>query len=160
MRVLHQVAATPLEGEALQREKTGVTLRQLRQREASQAGNKAKRWTAYAREKGTGKVVGYTEIFWSPFEPQTIDQGMTCVLPEHRNRGLGRWLKAALLGSVLDEYPQVERVRTGNGTNNAPMLKINRELGFSARLMRKDWQVDLGQVLSYLAAPETAPARS
>lgn len=132
-----------------------VTPTQLRQKEASLQGDKADRWTVYVRERETKGLVGYTEVVWSPFEPDTLDQGMTCVLPEYRNRGLGRWMKAAMLVAVVRERPEVRRVRTGNATTNAPMLKINHELGFRPRLTRKDWQIDLEQVLTYL---EQGPA--
>lgn len=156
MCALHQVAAIPLEGVTLKREEARITPGQLRQKEASLGKDKTERWTTYVREGATKRVVGYTEVVWSPFEPRVVDQGMTCVLPEYRNRGLGRWVKAAMLESVIGEHPEVKRVRTGNATTNAPMLKINHELGFSSRMTRKDWQVDLVQVLSYLERPKTA----
>ena len=159
MCALHQVFEVPLAGETLRRKGAQITAQQLRQREASLEKDQCERCTAYVREKATGKVVGYTEIIWSPFEPPVVEQGMTCVLPDYRNHGLGRWIKAALLESVIDERPEVQRVRTGNATTNTPMLKINRELGFSSRMIRKDWQIDLSQVQSYLEQPTTTASQ-
>ena len=127
-----------------------VTSEQLRQKESSLHEGKTERWTVYARERETERLVGYTEVGWSPFEPGTLNQWMTCVLPEYRNRGLGRWMKASMLEAVVRERPQVKHVRAGNATTNAPILKINHEMGFRPYLTRKDWQVDLEQVLTYL----------
>lgn len=126
------------------------TKEQLRQIEASLAEEKTERWTIYVREKKTGNLAGYTEVFWSPFEPETLYQGDTGVFPEYRGRGLGKWLKAAMLEKVLRDRPQVKRVRTGNATSNAPMLKINYELGFRPYKQWTTWQVELEKVLEYL----------
>ena len=49
---------------------------------------------------------------WNPNRPELLGQGMTGVFPQYRNRGLGRWLKAAMLDKVLKERPQVKYVRT------------------------------------------------
>ncbi len=128
------------------------TAEQLRQREASLAQRKTERWTMYAREIKTGRLAGYTEVFWGPFEPETLYQGDTGVFPQYRNQGLGRWLKAAMLEKVLRDRPQVKRVRTGNANSNAPMLKINYELGFKPYKSWSTWQVELDRVLEYLAS--------
>ncbi len=132
------------------------TPEQLRQVEASLAERKTERCTIYVREKKTGRLAGYTEVFWSPFEPETLYQGDTGVFPEYRGHGLGRWLKAAMLEKVLKERPQVKRVRTGNANSNAPMLKINYELGFKPYKSWTTWQVELGKVQEYLKSSERA----
>lgn len=131
------------------------TPEQLRQIEASLAERKTERCTLYAREKQTGKLAGYTEVFWSPFEPETLYQGDTGVFPEYRGHGLGRWLKAAMLEKVLHDRPQVKRVRTGNANSNAPMLKINFEMGFKPYKQWTTWQVELDKVLEYLKSSES-----
>lgn len=127
------------------------TVEELRQQEASLAQRKIERWTMYARDVKTGQLAGYTEVFWSPFEPETLYQGDTGVFPQYRNHGLGRWLKAAMLEKVLRDRPQVKRIRTGNANSNAPMLKINYELGFKPYKSWTTWQVELDRVLEYLA---------
>lgn len=108
------------------------------------------RWTMVARERATGRFAGFTEVIWHPNRPRLLQQEGTGVLPEFQNRGLGRWLKAAMLEKVLRERPQVTKVRTGNADLNAPMLKINRELGFRPYLSSYVWQVELPQVEAYL----------
>jgi mycothiol synthase len=128
------------------------TKEQLRQIEASLAERQTERWTIFVRERKTGNLAGYTEVFWSPFEPETLYQGDTGVFPEYRGRGLGKWLKAAMLEKVLRDRPQVKRVRTGNANSNVPMLKINYELGFKPYKTWTTWQVELERILEYLKA--------
>jgi len=154
MCALHEAAAVPLSSENLEREDAVATPDHLRRREAALEAQNAERWTAYVRARDTREVVGYTEVIWNPLVPETLDQGMTCVLPEYRNRGLGRAIKAAMLDAVMRERPTVRRVLTGNETTNAPMLKINHELGFLPLFIRKDWQIGVEQVITYLAEAE------
>jgi GNAT superfamily N-acetyltransferase len=106
----------------------------------------------YVRERDTGRFAGMTEVTWHPNRPEIINQGMTAVFPQDQGRGLGRWLKAAMLEKILRERPQARWVRTGNADSNAAMLKINRELGFVPYESHYVWQVETDQVEGYLAA--------
>jgi len=108
------------------------------------------RWALYARETATGRLAGFTAVFWHPDRPHILGQGDTGVFPEYRGFGLGRWLKAAMLEKVLRERPQVTVVRTGNADSNAGMLKINHELGFKPFIAECFWQVERTQVEAYL----------
>jgi GNAT superfamily N-acetyltransferase len=87
-------------------------------------------WTVAARHDETGQLAGYTALFFPKHRPWYAEQGDTGVDPAHRNKGLGRWLKAANLLRLLDERPEVRAVDTGNATSNEPMLNINVALGF------------------------------
>jgi GNAT superfamily N-acetyltransferase len=122
----------------------------LRQIDAAMLQRGDDRWTMYVRETATGAIAGYTEVYWRPERPETLGQGDTAVFPQYRNRGLGRWLKAAMLEKVLPERPQVKRIRTGNADSNAAMLKINTEMGFKPYKSWLNWQVDLERVIDYL----------
>lgn len=127
-----------------------ITGEQLRQIEANLAAQDVTRWTLYVQEKATGKLAGYTEMMFLPERPAVASQGDTGVFPEYRGKGLGRWLKAAMLARVVAERPSVHFVRTGNADSNAAMLKINRELGFQPYLSQTIWQVETAKVRAYL----------
>ncbi len=89
---------------------------------------------AVTQEKD-GRLSGLTTMGYLRDEKTMIHQYMTGVKDIHRGRGLGKWLKAAMLLRVREEYPQVKVVITGNATSNAAMLSINERLGF--RLYRE-----------------------
>jgi len=122
----------------------------LRQMEKSARERGSQRWSLYVRERATGKFAGFTEVFWHPNRPQIVQQAGTGVFPAQRGRGLGRWLKAAMLDKILHERPQARFVRTGNADSNAAMLKINRELGFQPYLSQVVWQVETARVIEYV----------
>jgi GNAT superfamily N-acetyltransferase len=126
------------------------TAEQLRQDEQSLFARGYERWTLYVRELETGAFAGYTEVFWNPNRPGIIGQGMTGVFPDYRNKGLGRWLKAEMLQMILERRPQAKWIRTGNADMNAPMLKINNELGFKPYIAECVWQVETDKVADYL----------
>jgi GNAT superfamily N-acetyltransferase len=127
-----------------------MTPEQLRQMETNIFARGGQRWTFYAIDRESGKFAGYTETVWNPNRPEILSQDMTGVFPQYRNKGLGRWLKAAMLDKVIKERPQVKYVRTGNADSNAAMLKINHELGFKPYMASAIWQVELDKVREYL----------
>jgi GNAT superfamily N-acetyltransferase len=127
-----------------------MTPEQLRQTEQQLFARGSQRWTFYVIDKANGKFAGYTETIWNPNRPEILLQDMTGVFLEYRNRGLGRWLKAAMLDKVFKERPQVKYVRTGNADSNAAMLKINNELGFQPYMANIFWQIEIERILAYL----------
>jgi mycothiol synthase len=136
----------------LELEDEHLTPELLRESNAVMARRGDERWTIFLRDPATGKIAGYTEVWWHSERPEMLYQDDTAVLAEYQNRGLGRWLKAAMLEKVLRDRPQVRRIRTGNADCNAPMLKINTELGFKPYRSHIEWQVEVEKVAAYLAS--------
>ena len=65
-----------------------------------------------------------------PARPEIGNQGDTAVVPRHRGRGLGRWLKAANLEAVRRAHSKLRSVYTYNAASNRWMLDINVAMGF------------------------------
>ncbi|WP_424952363.1 N-acetyltransferase family protein [Deinococcus sp.] len=93
------------------------------------------------------ELVGYTEVFWHPERAVLVFQGATGVRPDHRQQGLGKWLKAAVLQDLPQHNPAGQRMRTGNAHSNAAMLGINRALGFAPAFGRTEWQGQTEELL-------------
>ncbi|HEY5731634.1 MAG TPA: GNAT family N-acetyltransferase [Anaerolineales bacterium] len=108
------------------------------------------RWTLYITDRSNKKIAGLTEVIWNPNRKMILQQGFTGVYPAYRSKGLGRWLKAEMIQKVLRERPDVEYIRTGNANSNAPMLKINIEMGFKPYIANTIWQVETDKVEKYL----------
>ncbi len=81
--------------------------------------------TAMTRE-ADGDISGLTEMWYLPGEESLIRQGMTGVRELYRGRGLGKWLKAAMLLRIREEFPKVKVVVTGNASSNAAIGKAGR----------------------------------
>jgi RimJ/RimL family protein N-acetyltransferase len=88
-----------------------------------------------------GVISGITNLEYAPFRPKMVHQGFTGVRPDARRRGLGKWLKAAMLTHVHELYPEVEVVVTDNAGSNVPMLAINTKLGFKQFLTASEYQM-------------------
>ena len=88
-----------------------------------------------------GVISGITDMEYVPYRPTLINQGFTGVRPDARRRGLGKWLKAAMLTHIHELYPDVEVVVTGNAGSNVPMLAINNQLGFKQFLTGSEYQM-------------------
>jgi len=105
-----------------------------------------------AVHRPTGKLAGFTQINTLDLEPDLAWQWDTGVDPSHRNRGLGRWLKAAMIERVVEEFPLVRRVDTFNAGSNEPMLAINVEMGFRPIHIARAWQGSLATARERLGA--------
>ncbi|MBW3555851.1 MAG: GNAT family N-acetyltransferase [Actinobacteria bacterium] len=98
-------------------------------------------WTLVARHDATDGLVGYTEFVFPPHDPTVVWQEATVVDPTHRDRGIGRWLKAVNCLRLMDERPDVRYVDTWNAFSNAPMLGINNAMGFQVVKSYSDYQI-------------------
>ncbi|WP_413336292.1 N-acetyltransferase family protein [Brevibacterium sp. GP-SGM9] len=78
------------------------------------------------------RAVGYTEIMVSRDQPDIVIQEDTLVDRAHRGRGIGRALKVANMRQLQDvpEAAAGKWIQTYTATGNAPMLALNRDLGF------------------------------
>lgn len=88
----------------------------------------------------TGQAAGMTKIYAQRYDPAVAEQDDTVVHPEHRNRGLGRWLKAANILAVIEEFGDLEVIYTGNADSNEAMLNINEAMGFERAATFVAWQ--------------------
>lgn len=88
-------------------------------------------------------ISGITDTTWADFRRKIIHQQFTGVRPGARGRGIGKWIKAAMLLHLRELYPDAEWVSTENAGSNAPMLKINRALGFKAYRNGTAYQMSL-----------------
>jgi GNAT superfamily N-acetyltransferase len=88
-----------------------------------------------------GVISGITDLFYAPHKVNLINQGFTGVRPDARGRGLGKWLKAAMLEHARKLHPQLEWVQTENAGSNAPMLGINHTLGFKTYREGSEYQM-------------------
>ncbi len=116
-----------------------------------QARKTGRTWiTATVREQD-GDIAGLTEVIYESSTPTIMHQDLTGVQEKYRGRGLGKWLKGAMLLKIRDEYPEVEIVSTSNATSNEPMLAINEKIGFRLKQETYMFQVDLQKVKEYLS---------
>ena len=125
-----------------------MTPDRYREGEEKALANGDSSWRLIARHRPTGELAGFTELFFVPYSDEVAWQGWTAVHPEHRNRGLGRWVKAANCLRLMDERPKVRFVDTWNAFSNAPMLGINIEMGFELLRGYNDWQAPTERLAS------------
>lgn len=127
----------------------------LREIDASITARGLGRWLLAARRKGGDEIAGYTELYFDPAAPARAHQGDTAVLRAHRQKGLGRWLKAVMLERLLSDRPEVEVVRTANAVTNAPMLRINEALGFAPYDRSEIWQIEVDRADAFARGEAT-----
>jgi GNAT superfamily N-acetyltransferase len=106
------------------------TLERVEQSEAAKERAGSDWWTMAVRHRASGALAGYTRLVFSGQRPDVAFQAWTAVHPDHRGRGLARWLKAAMVERVVEERSAVRRIDTDNATTNRAMLAINVAMGF------------------------------
>ncbi len=105
----------------------------------------------YVAYEPDGSIAGMTDIQFTPAQPDRIHQRFTGVRPDTRGRGLGKWLKAAMLEYIRRSYPDAHWVVTGNANSNDPMLAINRQLGFKTHKGGRTYQISRDELAARLA---------
>jgi GNAT superfamily N-acetyltransferase len=93
-----------------------------------------------AIHEASGEVVGFTEVELWRWTPALSEQADTAVVAAHRGRGLGLWLKAAMLRQLQQARPDVTGLLTGNAASNTHMLRINVRLGYRPYVRLIEWQ--------------------
>jgi mycothiol synthase len=88
-----------------------------------------------------GAISAITDTSWAPHRAAIIEQRFTGVRPDARGRGLGKWIKAAMLAHLHVLYPDAQWVATENAGSNAPMLAINKKLGFKQYRAGTEYQI-------------------
>lgn len=91
--------------------------------------SKIERIILCAREHDT-TLIGMTDLYYSKTKPTHAKVSLTGVRCEFQGRGLGKWLKAAMMLDIREHYPDVKFVDADNFINNRPVLNINNRMGF------------------------------
>jgi len=82
-------------------------------------------------EKKSNRMIGLTNVSFYTKGSGYARQGISGILPEYRNRGLCKYLKAAMLKKLLKDHPEILKgIRTAVNNNNYPILKITKLMGF------------------------------
>jgi GNAT superfamily N-acetyltransferase len=84
---------------------------------------------AAARRTSDGILGGYTLVHLA-HDADYVVQDDTLVMPDHRGHGLGMALKTSVLRILAAEHPERRIIHTWNAVENAPMQRINHQLGF------------------------------
>jgi mycothiol synthase len=146
--VAYDAMNTAPRGEAM--EDWHSTPEQIREFDRSRKAAGRLRRLLLAIDAATGETAGYTEMGYDPLVPHLLAQAGTAVIPAHRGRGIGKWLKATMLERVLREWPGATLVRTGNADANAPMLAINKRLGFRPTWASIVYEVKIADARRYV----------
>lgn len=87
-----------------------------------------------------GRLAAYTQMGGGSGNPGRLYQWDTFVRPEHRGRRLGMAVKVPNLRSLQADLDQPAVLHTWNAPENAPMIAVNRHLGFRAIARRTNWE--------------------
>jgi GNAT superfamily N-acetyltransferase len=99
-----------------------------------------------------GAVIAMSEAAWDSRRPQIANQIFTAIARPWRRRGLARAVKAALMRQIRSANPGVREVRTFNADSNAPILAVNRRLGFTMLRRHVDYQITRAELDAKLRA--------
>ncbi|MGW0588811.1 N-acetyltransferase family protein [Streptosporangium sp. NPDC002607] len=99
--------------------------------------------TVVAIDESDGSIAGFTELV-VPGDGKGDGQHYgTGVLPEHRGRGLARWMKAEMIRQVRERYPDLGGLLADTADSNTHMRAVNDSLGYRPTHKTFQYQLDL-----------------
>lgn len=119
------------------------TVERVRAHEADVQRRGSESRVVVAVDESTGAIAGLTEIQLRPSQPALAYQQDTAVLPKYRGRGLGRFVKAAMMRWLMEERPTVERILTNTDATNVHMIRINHEIGYVTDSVMADVEAEV-----------------
>ncbi|WP_255221223.1 hypothetical protein [Variovorax boronicumulans] len=97
------------------------------------------------------EVVAVCDASWNQLYPDRMFQRLTGVARHWRGKGLAKGVKAIMLQLVRERHPEVVMAVTQNAEVNAPMLAINRQLGFAAHRHDGAYQIGTESLRAFLS---------
>jgi GNAT superfamily N-acetyltransferase len=99
--------------------------------------------TVAAVDEADGTIAGFSELVVTGAGPADAQHYGTGVLPEHRGRGLARWMKAEAIRHTRARHPEVPGLLTDTADSNVVMRRINDDLGYAPTHRSVLYQLDL-----------------
>jgi GNAT superfamily N-acetyltransferase len=96
-----------------------------------------------AREDGSGRLAGFTDLTATAGRCEVGYQWSTVVDRAHRGHRLGLLMKAVNLQRLVAELPYVKYLNTWNAEDNPHMVAVNETLGFRAMESWTEWGIEL-----------------
>lgn len=108
------------------------------------------------------EVAAVCDASWNQLYPDRMFQRLTGVARNWRGKGLAKGVKALMLQLVRERHPEVVMAVTQNAEVNAPMLAINRQLGFVPHRHDGAYQIGTESLRAFLSArsPASREART
>ena len=108
------------------------------------------------------EVAAVCDASWNQLYPDRMFQRLTGVARHWRGKGLAKGVKALMLQLVRERHPEVVMAVTQNAEVNAPMLAINRQLGFVPHRHDGAYQIGTESLRAFLSArsPASREART
>ncbi len=104
-----------------------------------------------------GELAAMCEAQWDARFPDRLHQRLTGVARAWRGQSLAKGVKAAMLECCRARHPELRMVLTYNADANAPILAINRQLGFAVHRRQGCYQLEVGALAVSLARQDGAP---
>ncbi|MET3494640.1 GNAT family N-acetyltransferase [Variovorax boronicumulans] len=108
------------------------------------------------------EVAAVCDASWNRLYPDRMFQRLTAVARRWRGKGLAKGVKAVMLQLVRERHPEVAMAVTQNAEVNAPMLAINRRLGFAPHRHDGAYQIGTESLRAFLSSrpPALTEARA
>ncbi len=100
------------------------------------------------------EIVALSSVEINLNNTKNIDQGMTGVARKYRKRGLAKWLKAALLKYLREQFPEIETFSTYMRAVNDPIQRVNMRLGFTREQQGYEFRITRENLEQYLKSCE------
>jgi len=100
------------------------------------------------------KLIGFTSLGINKNNPETGYQHLTGITKNYRGKGLGKYLKVAMLLKLLNSYPDLKKLETEIHGENEMSIGMNESIGFVMKGYRKVFLISREKVERMLRASD------
>jgi GNAT superfamily N-acetyltransferase len=100
----------------------------------------------------SARIIAVSSGGFDERRPEWIHQALTAVVADMRGKGIAKAIKSKMTELMREHQPNAKWIGTYNAKSNAPILAVNRRMGFTTMREIATYQIRLNELNQYISS--------